>query len=404
MPGRHLRLFAALVLATAAVSGPVRIAAQPDDAALFDTSQLQDLQLFLNAGDVERLRERYLDNRLYAADLQWRDTRVRNVAVRSRGGGSRNPVKLGLLLEFDHYVADQRFAGRRSLVLDNLWQDPSMIRERVAMALYARLGQAAPRESFARLFINGDYQGLYAIVENIDEDFIVRTTGRTPAQLYEYHWVRPYYFEELGDDLSTYRELFEARSNTRASDTELYQPIEDMLRAINSSADTLWREEVSAHVDLEQVVTSVAIGAFMSEWDDVLGYAGVNNVYLFRPAGSTQHQFLPWDRDNAFHDEDPWIFRRIEQNVLLQRALTYPDLYALYLDTLERAAEAAGQGRWLENEMRTAAAVIASAVADDPRTPYPHQQHQEDLEFLLEFARRRPQDVLSQVAAARRGR
>ncbi len=174
-----------------------------------------------------------------------------------------------------------------------------------------------------------------------------------------------------------------------------------MLRAINSAADTVWRDEVSAHVDLRQLVTSVAIGAFMSEWDDVLGYAGVNNVYLFRPAGSAQHQFVPWDRDNAFHDEDPWIFRRVHENVLVRRALSYPDLYALYLDTLERSALAASENGWLENEMRAAAGLVSAAAAGDPRTPYPYQQHEEDLRFLIEFARHRPQDVLAQVASAR---
>ena len=401
MRARPARLLTALVLAAAALMPPVRTAAQADDGGLLDPSQLHDIQLVINTRDVERLREGYLDNRFYAADVQWRDTRVRNAAVRSRGGGSRNPVKLGLLLEFDRYVTGQRFAGRRALVLDNLWQDPSMIRERVAMALYERLGQLAPRESFARLFINGDYQGVYAIVENVDEDFITRATGSPPAQLYEYHWLRPYYFEDLGGDLSTYADVFEARSNTRASDRELYEPLRNMLRAINGAADGVWRDEVSAHVDLEQVVTSVAIGTFMSEWDDVLGYAGVNNIYLYRAAGSTQHQFVPWDRDNAFHDDDPGIFRRVHENELLRRALTYPDLYVLYLDTLERAAQSASENGWLEREMRAAAGLIETAAAEDPRAPYPSGKREEDLQFLFEFAKRRPQDVLNQVASAR---
>ena len=31
-------------------------------------------------------------------------------------------------------------------VLDNLWQDPSLVRESVTMGLFARMGHAAPRE------------------------------------------------------------------------------------------------------------------------------------------------------------------------------------------------------------------------------------------------------------------
>jgi spore coat protein CotH len=66
-------------------------------------------------------------------------------------------AKLGLLLDFDRFAAGRRFLGLAALVLDNAWQDPSFVRESVTMALFARMGQPAPRESYARLFINGTY-------------------------------------------------------------------------------------------------------------------------------------------------------------------------------------------------------------------------------------------------------
>src|SRR5688572_8936654 len=166
-----------LVVAGLAVACVAQSAGAQSAAELFDPSQLQEMRLLMNSRDVERLRTAYLENRFYPGDLLWRDTRVRNVALRSRGGGSRNPAKPGLLVEFDRYVSGQTFAGRRSIVLDNLWQDPSMVRERVTMALFARLGQPASLESFTRLYINDVYHGVYAIVENIDETFLGRAAG-----------------------------------------------------------------------------------------------------------------------------------------------------------------------------------------------------------------------------------
>jgi spore coat protein CotH len=376
--------------------------AQTPGGDLFDPSVIHDVRVQLNSRDLEELRARYLENRFYPADLIWGGTRVRNVAIRSRGGGSRNPVKPGLLVEFDHYVTGQRFGGRRALVLDNLWQDPSMIRERVAMALFTRMGQPASLESFVRLYINGEYHGLYAAVENVDEDFLARAFADPAGGLHEFHWLRPYYFEDLGDDLAAYPPFFEPRSNEGGAPAVLFQPIRDMLRAVNEPSETLWRIGAEAHVDLPQLLTHVAIGAFMSEWDGILGYAGVNNFYLYRPSDRTQHQAIPWDRDNAFHDDDPSIFRRVDENVLVRRALTYPDLYKHYLDVLEQTARAAADGRWLDSEIRAAATLVTPEAAADPRAPYPFATHQEEIGFLLDFAARRPQRVLEEVAQARR--
>ena len=394
------RRYSPLVLAVALICDVAPRAQTSGD--LFNTAELHEVRIYMHSRDVERLRERFLENRFYAADVEWRGVRVRNAAVRSRGGGSRNPVKVGLAVEFDRYVTGQTLAGRRTIVLDNLWQDPSMVRERVAMALFARVGQPASLESFARVFINGDYQGIYAIVEAIDADFLTRTEGDPTGSLYEYHWVRPFYFEDLGDDLEPYELLFEPRTNTRAAPAVLYRPLRDMLESINGAADNVWRTAVEQHVDLTQLVAHVAIGAFMSEWDGLLGYAGVNNVYLYRPTGRTYHRFIPWDRDHAFRDENTSIFRRIEENLLVRRALSYPDLYAYYLDVLEQTAQAAAANGWLENEIRTAAAMVSPHVADDPRRPYTVEEHQQHVAALIEFARTRPQDVLRQVADARR--
>ena len=43
-------------------------------------------------------------------------------------------------MDFDRYTTSQTFLGLKSFILDNLTQDPSGIRERVAMRFYERMG------------------------------------------------------------------------------------------------------------------------------------------------------------------------------------------------------------------------------------------------------------------------
>jgi spore coat protein CotH len=368
---------------------------------LFDSQTLQEVRLFMNSRDLRELRERFTENTYYTADFQWRDIRVRNAAVRVRGVASRSATKPGLRIDFNRYVTGQEFLGLNSLVLDNTLLDPAMIRERTSMAFIARMGQPASRESSARLYINNVYQGLYALVEAVDVEFLTRTLGESSGYLFEYRFVTPYFAEYLGDDLGAYKVRFEPQIRQLEADSVLYSPIRDLFREVNQDFDNVWRERVSQYIDLAQLVTHVAIETFLAEIDGFLGTAGMANFYLYRPAGQNIHQLLPWDRDTTFQQIDAPIFDRTDFNVLFGRALAFADLRALYLDVLERCARSAAEDGWLEAEIIRAAAQIRDAVYEDPVKLFSNEAYDEAVTFMREFARRRPAYVLEAVARAR---
>ena len=138
-----------LLIAMLALCGAVAPAsAQGQSAAdLFNPETVHEIRLSINSRDDRELRERYQENTYYTADLTWQGVRVRNIGIRNRGLGSRNPTKPGFRVDFNRYTSGQTFLGLRSLILDNNWQDPSFLAERAAMAFFARLGEPAPRES-----------------------------------------------------------------------------------------------------------------------------------------------------------------------------------------------------------------------------------------------------------------
>ena len=151
---------------------------------LFAADTLHDVHLYIHPRDLQRLRSEYRENTYFPADLVWRQTRVRNVAVRSRGGGAtRDAVKLSFRVDINRYNPRQTFLGLRAIVLDNLFQDRTMMHEALSMSVHARMGQIAMRESFCRVYVNGEYQGLYTIVEDVDESFLTRTFGRVGGYL-----------------------------------------------------------------------------------------------------------------------------------------------------------------------------------------------------------------------------
>ena len=218
----------------AQTSPPPRLT--PDD--LFDQNTVQDILLTVNSSDWTALREHYLENVYYVADLRWRGEVVRNVGIRSRGRGSRSESKPGLRVDFNRYTSGQQFLGLKSLVLDNLTQDPSMLKERVVMRFFTEMGMPAPRVVHARLFVNNAFAGLYTIVESIDKDFLKRTLDENDGYLYEFTHTDPYGFEYLGSELEKYAEFFEPKTHENDSMASLYLPIKELAWTVSESPDS----------------------------------------------------------------------------------------------------------------------------------------------------------------------
>ena len=394
------RLAVCFVTITAAL-GWSNVASAQTSETLFDQSVVHELRLSINSRDLAELRQYYDRNTEYPAELQWGTLSAPNVGVRSRGLGSRSATKLGLRIDFTRYATGRRFLGLKSIVLKNLRQDPSMVREALAMAMFARMGQPAPRESFARLYINGAYEGLYAIVEDIDDVFLARTLGSSSGYLFEFHLLNPFHAEYLGDNLAAYKPRFEPRTHELDSDTTLYAPIADLFRAVNAADDTVWRADVERHLDLAQFVTQVAIESFLAENDGILGHTGMNNFYLHRESTASPHRLIVWDKDNTFLYWGMDVLARADENEVMRRALRVPELRTLFLQTLDACARAASDG-WWASMLNRVASLIDPDVRADTRKPFSNEEYDAALAQIRDFLATRPAFVLEQVEKLRR--
>jgi spore coat protein H len=396
------------VIATAAVAfvlagaGPAP-AQTVDD--LFNQNAVQEIRLSVNSRDLKTLKANFQLNTYYPADLTWKNVKVRNVGIRSRGQGSRNGTKPGLRVDMAHYTTGQTLVGLSTIILDNIWQDDSLLRERLAFTFFERLGQGAPRESFCRLYINNEYFGLYAITEEIDGNFAKRVTGETDGTMFEFHWFidKQWRAEDLGA-VANYKVLLEPRTHVLDADSTLYGPVQQLFKEVNGPDDAVWRSRVEQYIDLPQLMTHIAIEQFLLDNDGFLGAQGMNNFYLYRFQGTQKHRLFVWDRDQSFlFTEGP--IATTDANVLFRRAMTYPDLKDTYLTTLESCARLAAENDFLLLEIDRLVALIFDASNSDPKKQWANDPARFDaaVAFLREFAAKRPASVLAQVANIRKG-
>jgi hypothetical protein len=377
----------------------------------FNDGTVQDVRLIVSSRDWETLKATADQNTFYAADLTWNGVTVRNIGIRSRGSATRNGIKPGLKVDINRYVSNQEFLGLKGFSLDNMYSDSSMVRETVTMKAFAKMGIPAPRETHARLFVNNEYAGAYVLSEAIDRTFVARVFGAAEAQvesggyLFEYEYLFPYHFGYLGSDLESYAELFKPQTRETDSIVNLYGPIEDMIRTINEAPDGDFAEAVGKYIELPLLMKYLAVETFMVEWDGLVGFAATNNFYLYRSRQNGRSQFIPKDKDASLAFVDIPVRYRLDTNVLVQRALTVPELRDEYLQALtECVALAQEPGAddargWLEREIDRQTSQIASAVAEDPVYPYSFDEFESVRDVLLDFARARPPFVGCEAAA-----
>jgi hypothetical protein len=373
---------------------------------LFNPAALHDIRLMLHSSDWQNLKTNFLDNTYYPTDLTWGSITVRNVGIRSRGLGSRSPVKPGLRVDFDRYATGQRFLGAKSIILDNLTQDPSMMKEVLSMSLFNRLGMPAPREAFVRLYVNNTLVGLYAVVESIDKNFLDRAFGQDGGNLYEYDYTIDYNFEYLGPGLDPYANLFKAKTNESSPTFDLYDAIERMIRTVNQTADAALEGALAPFLDVAAFMRHIAVEVFLAENDGILGYAGMNNFYLYQFKGTSQFQVITWDKDNTFFQPDFPLFTRADRNVLMRRALTIPAARQAYLAGVIAAADSAAEGQvgadgstgWLAREVERLYALIRTASQEDVSKPYSNADFETAVAGLRVFARARGGFIRCEVA------
>ena len=105
---------------------------------------------------------------LYKADITIDGNTISSVGVRTKGFiGSLNPERPSLKVKFDEYLDQSPVAGLDRLTLNNNVQDESLASQYLTYKLFNKAGIPAPRVSYAKVTVNGEYLGVYTHVESV---------------------------------------------------------------------------------------------------------------------------------------------------------------------------------------------------------------------------------------------
>ena len=85
--------------------------------------------------------------------------------------GRKIATKLSMKFKIDWKGYHSTFYNLKTLQLHSMNLDNSQMHDRLGYWLFRKMGVPAPRCVHTKLYINGEYNGLFSLVEQIDEQF-----------------------------------------------------------------------------------------------------------------------------------------------------------------------------------------------------------------------------------------
>lgn len=293
--------------------------------------------------------------------------------ARLKGNWSWSCDKYQFVISFNEEDPHGRFHGLRKLMLDAPWYDQTFLHERIAFPQFAARGLPSSCVNNARLEVNGEYYGLYANVERIDEEYLERNYEEKDGNLYQ-----------AGTELKT---------NEDTADTS-------RLDALHQ-AQTV--DEIAALMNLDEAVAEWATEAMLPALDNY--WAGVEINYYLYDHPSRGFEYLPYDLDISFGDTaytsgelvwsdtdtyDPitWQHSGWGKEALVMTVLSDPTWCARFVEELTEA-RAVYEPAALAAQVATWEVQIAEAAATDRRKPFSTEAHQGSVADLEAYFQQR---------------
>lgn len=361
---------------------------------VFDQGVLHEFRIVMDPTDWASLRANFRSNQYYAANISVDGDVLEQVGVRSRGKGSRSGEKPGLLIDTNRFVANQEFHGLKKLVLDNVTQDNTFLKEPLAYQVFEAMGIAAPAVSYTRVTVNDEYWGVYMLIENVDKEFLEARIGDKEGYLYKYEYVEDYRFTDKGSDPRSYLGLFQPETHEdNPNPTGLMQ----FIQAANSAPEAGFAAAMSQYLDVDKFLTYIAVENAMAQQDGFVGLQGMNNFYVYQYTGQTRFVFIPWDQDTSYVSADWPVLQRVDTNVLTRKLLADPARKQFYLDQIKATAARAVNSAFLNPRIEMYYGVMRNAVLADTKKPFTNEQFEGGVEGIKGIIAARAADIQAQI-------
>ena len=401
---------------------------------LFDQTRVHTVQITMSEEDRQDQLSNPKEKTKYRADVVIDGEEIKEVSFHTKGNSSlyftadAGKEKFSYGISFGKYVKGQTSHGLDKLSFQNCFTDASSMKEYMAYWLFGKMSVSSPLTAYAWLTVNGEDQGLYVIIEDMEDSFLARTEGGR-GTLY-----KP---EDAGMDLTdeemesiisgesaahdngggadlVYRDDREESYPDIFENAETDDDPETRARVIRALKALSEKEEPDKYLDTDEIIRYFAVHNFLVAYDSYTGPM-LHNYILYENEGRLA--MLPWDYDSAYGAfpynaktdtvidstevintgiESPLGGIEDEARPMWNWILSDEKYLNAYHDALSEVAEIIESGEF-EKEAERISELILPYIEKDPMEFYSSERFRKAYETVLRFTELRAQSIRRQL-------
>lgn len=334
---------------------------QVPQSAISPESLLPVVHLTCNPDSLGIIGKRYKEDLYIPANLFIGNKTWKNVRLRLRGDTSREFPKKSFKLKIDD-KGELPF-GRKNLNLNAEYLDQTKMRQYLCKRLYHASGQPCYDTSHIQLYLNGYYQGVYLLVEAVDQEFLTRWGLSAKGDL----------FKATKDSacLSHYDNVPALWERKGPMGDSSWGPLEDLIAKLNTTPDRDYAAMVKKTMNYENMVNAIALNMLIGNRSTYY-----HNYFMYRSPKAHRWSYLPWDMDNTLiHAVRDDLYHRgnlsdshwgdMASNPLFERAIADEGILKDIQARVEVLANSYFNPKWLFPIIDSLDAALRQAVLQD---------------------------------------
>lgn len=287
---------------------------------IFDQNTLHTFELNIPAHLLAQLDANPAAEKYVEGSLTFMGETISPVGVRYKGSvgafvnclsgtnwanpsGHKICTKLSMKVKINWEGREEKFYGLKKLQFHSMNLDDSQMRERLGYWLFRQMGVPAPRSVHARLMINGKFNGIYALTEQIDGRFTRYNFADGKGNLYKEIW--PLRMNGQPFSEQTYIDHLETNEDENPSAQMIRNFAFEVRDAVD---DTSLQNVIDKWMNINEILSYAVVDRTIRHDDGPFHwYCGgpecsSHNFYWYEePTEGTVH-LIPWDLDNAFEN------------------------------------------------------------------------------------------------------
>lgn len=291
-------------------------------------------------------------------------------------------LKKSFKINFGKFLKKQRWNGLKTINLNNAFQDPTFMREKLFLDFMRSEGLSVPRCTYANVYLNDKLLGLYVLVEEINKDFLTRNFGNKKGSFFKGEPKAHLKYE--GDNILNYQDNYKNKNNS----LDGYIDLIHFIRTIHEQGD------VSMIFNVEDCLKIFAVTSLFANVD-AYNMMYRHNYYLYKNTNTGKIEWIPYDANYAFcafspvlnlkEAENLSVFYRMDNNEapLMDYLFGVAKYKEFYIDYLKKLVNRSEVEAFVENEVDRLSILLRKYVYYDTNKMYTNANFEDNLSKVI---------------------